>query len=147
MQETQGEGHVMTCSECGWLTCIHHKVKLHEGMSCEEYDYSRAPVKFDKKTKPCPNCGMGIERSGGCDYMRCRKRAGGCGAEFCWLCFALFTGQDGIRSLGNSQYTATCKHFRPEGETRSNRRVARRLRALTDATLIAMDREMAARRD
>jgi ariadne-1 len=37
-------------------------------------------------TKRCPNCRAAIEKNGGCMHMTCRKNAGGCGHEFCWLC-------------------------------------------------------------
>lgn len=33
-------------------------------------------------TKPCPGCGVRIEKNGGCDYMQCPL----CKTEFCWLC-------------------------------------------------------------
>jgi len=37
-------------------------------------------------TKRCPTCRSPIEKNGGCMHMTCRKNAGGCGFEFCWLC-------------------------------------------------------------
>jgi len=37
-------------------------------------------------TKKCPACRSAIEKNGGCMHMTCRKEAGGCGFEFCWLC-------------------------------------------------------------
>lgn len=36
-------------------------------------------------TKKCPQCHAAIEKNGGCMHMTCRKNAGGCGFEFCWL--------------------------------------------------------------
>lgn len=33
-------------------------------------------------TKPCPHCGVRIEKNGGCDYIQCTQ----CGYEFCWEC-------------------------------------------------------------
>jgi len=38
------------------------------------------------KTKRCPKCHVNIEKNQGCNHMTCRKNAGGCGHEFCWLC-------------------------------------------------------------
>lgn len=42
-------------------------------------------------TKKCPNCHAAIEKNGGCMHMTCRKNAGGCGYEFCWLvhCYSI----------------------------------------------------------
>lgn len=39
-------------------------------------------------TKQCPKCKKFIEKNQGCDHMTCRTTAGGCGHEFCWICFA-----------------------------------------------------------
>ncbi len=35
-------------------------------------------------TKPCPRCGVGIQKDRGCNHMTCT--AAGCAAEFCWIC-------------------------------------------------------------
>ncbi len=37
-------------------------------------------------TKKCPACKKFIEKNQGCNHMTCRKEAGGCGYEFCWIC-------------------------------------------------------------
>lgn len=37
-------------------------------------------------TKQCPSCHKYIEKNQGCNHMTCRKEAGGCGYEFCWIC-------------------------------------------------------------
>ena len=34
-----------------------------------------------KKFKQCPHCEFWVERSEGCDHMRCR-----CGKDFCYKC-------------------------------------------------------------
>lgn len=41
---------------------------------------------LSENTKTCPECGKHIEKNGGCMHMTCQRFAGGCGAEFCWLC-------------------------------------------------------------
>ena len=37
-------------------------------------------------TKQCPSCKKFIEKNQGCNHMTCRREAGGCGYEFCWIC-------------------------------------------------------------
>jgi len=37
-------------------------------------------------TKQCPNCGIGIQKNGGCPHMNCQK----CKHEFCWNCMGSF---------------------------------------------------------
>jgi hypothetical protein len=32
-------------------------------------------------TKPCPKCGVRIEKNGGCIHMTCRREIGGCSYE------------------------------------------------------------------
>ncbi len=45
-------------------------------------------------TKQCPKCKKFIEKNQGCNHMTCRKEAGGCGHEFCWICFADWKGHN-----------------------------------------------------
>lgn len=35
-----------------------------------------------KNSKPCPRCGVNIEKNGGCNYVQCSS----CNMGFCWLC-------------------------------------------------------------
>ena len=42
-------------------------------------------------TKQCPTCRKPIEKNQGCNHMTCRREAGGCGNEFCWLCLGPWT--------------------------------------------------------
>lgn len=87
-------------------------------MSCDEYD--AAGRESDEvgllqqlnssAVRRCPKCRHGIEKNGGCDHITCRKEAGGCGAEFCWLCLADYNGPAGIRAVGNSAHASTCQY-------------------------------------
>lgn len=111
-------GMWMRCSSCRLQTCLHHECPLHEGMSCDEYD--AAGRESDEvgllqqlnssAVRRCPKCRHGIEKNGGCDHITCRKEAGGCGAEFCWLCLADYNGPAGIRAVGNSAHASTCQY-------------------------------------
>jgi ariadne-1 len=85
---------------CGYTFCFKCIKEGHRPCSCEMVEV------WDKKnnsesenvkwitanTKQCPGCKKFIEKNQGCNHMTCRKEAGGCGHEFCWLCFADWKG-------------------------------------------------------
>lgn len=75
--------------ECQSRFCTAHKDgNLHEGETCEEYEYRRSGQKekdekaqeeasakaITKLAKKCPgkNCGWQIEKNEGCDHMTCK---------------------------------------------------------------------------
>ena len=80
--------------ECGASFCFSCTKEAHRPCQCEMIDV------WDKKnnseaenvkwlmvnTKKCPNCKKFIEKNQGCNHMTCRKEAGGCSYEFCWIC-------------------------------------------------------------
>lgn len=41
-------------------------------------------------TKKCPKCGTGYAKQRGCMHMTCYKEYGGCGHDWCWVCFGDF---------------------------------------------------------
>lgn len=73
-----------TCTSCG---------QSHRGMSCAEHKYAASwdDEKFEKVKgqlgiKDCPRCGTSIQKSEGCNHMKC----GRCGAHICWVCLETF---------------------------------------------------------
>jgi len=68
----------------------------HRPVNCEMFQTWGKKLKSESQnvkwiqanTKECPRCRKFIEKNQGCNHMTCRKEAGGCGHEFCWLCFA-----------------------------------------------------------
>ena len=59
-------------------------------MSCKEYqvnsredenDHAFMKMAKGKKFKQCSKCKFWVEKSEGCDHMRCR-----CGKDFCYKC-------------------------------------------------------------
>ena len=56
-------------------------------------------------TKQCPSCHKFIEKNQGCNHMTCRKNAGGCGYEFCWICLGEW------KTHGGSYYK--CEKYNP----------------------------------
>lgn len=76
---------VFYCASCHFKMCIKHQAKWHDDETCEQYDYrvsgqrdkdeEKASAELlEKATKKCPgkNCGWRIEKSEGCDHMRCK---------------------------------------------------------------------------
>ena len=59
------------------------------------------PHNDDRGYKPCPQCQMGIEKTGGCLHVTCHQ----CDCHFCWRC--------GSFNRGSRQYTCgtgSCRH-------------------------------------
>ncbi|KAH0791995.1 IBR domain containing protein [Histomonas meleagridis] len=84
--------NVATCT-CGQRVCWKCGEEAHAPLSCENLirwrEINQDAVQGEwiyKNTKPCPKCKSRIEKNGGCNHMTCRKEAGGCGYEFCWIC-------------------------------------------------------------
>lgn len=85
---------------CGSTFCFKCSKEGHRPCQCDMIDA------WDKKnqsesenvkwlqanTKQCPKCKKYIEKNQGCDHMTCRTTAGGCGHEFCWICFGDWKG-------------------------------------------------------
>merc|ERR1711939_149716 len=109
----------MTCAHCRARTCYTHRTEWHEGKTCAQYDKDKAQSEeaelvhlLEATTKRCPGCNTAIEKNDGCDHMTCKKSAGGCGFEFCWLCGADYNGPSGIRAVGNAAHKSTCTWYR-----------------------------------
>jgi IBR domain/IBR domain, a half RING-finger domain len=88
------------CSECG--TEIHFACGLerHDGRSCEDVSESSQvrqwalgrPIeggssRASPRAQPCPFCSCWIEKSKGCNDIRC----GNCHRRFCWICLEPMT--------------------------------------------------------
>jgi hypothetical protein len=87
-KEDAGSGIVQcTCNRCYCIQCGNFE---HPGSLCPPP--SETLKWLEAHSKPCPNCGHAIEKSAGCNHMTCSRRAGGCGHQFCWLCFTQWGG-------------------------------------------------------
>ncbi|EGG21134.1 ariadne-like ubiquitin ligase [Cavenderia fasciculata] len=86
----------VTC-KCGFQYCFNcNDFEIGDHMPCpcsqvdrwlqKASDESENVTWMLANTKKCPECRSPIEKNGGCMHMTCRKNAGGCGFEFCWLC-------------------------------------------------------------
>jgi ariadne-1 len=93
------------CS-CGHSFCFKCLGVSHKPCTCEmisKWDIhgneSKDAEWIVQSTKQCPNCKKYIQKNQGCNHMTCRREAGGCTYEFCWLC------------LGNWRTHSTCNQF------------------------------------
>lgn len=102
---TERVNHV-ECSECALHFCVLCKGEYHGDEPCmlpmepgssrvlSHYAVNMSLSKFDNEsaatiretTKPCPQCGTPIEKSGGCMHMECPLAR--CKFSWCWICVA-----------------------------------------------------------
>lgn len=82
-----------TCAKCLTVTCTFCHAP-HEGKTCAEYKDEvsggyQATQKLKKELgiKDCPRCMTPLEKTEGCNHMKCR----GCGAHLCWVCLEVFS--------------------------------------------------------
>lgn len=82
----------MKCHSCSYEQCLHHKTEWHHGENCRQYDArlqyqagkqnheqeERETARFMAQQqastvwKKCPKCQVLIEKTDGCDQMKCR---------------------------------------------------------------------------
>ena len=92
--ELPGHGMVEIKCRCGLSFCFKCLRESHRPCDCDMKKAWEEKNKADsEKTKliivnikQCPNCLIYISKNQGCNHMTCRKEAGGCGYEFCWVC-------------------------------------------------------------
>lgn len=99
--------------QCGFVFCFSCLEESHIPCDCE---MTKQWLEFTKdkgsgedfiwirdNTKKCPKCSTPIEKNQGCNHMTCRRSAGGCGYEFCWVCMKSWNSHT-ITGI-NSYYT------------------------------------------
>ncbi len=77
---------VFKCPKCLKSYCFKCKSLPHENSSCEENKDKIVDSKFhdlakNNNYKQCEKCNYWIEKSQGCNHMKCK-----CGHEFCYVC-------------------------------------------------------------
>ncbi|KAK7058798.1 hypothetical protein VNI00_001422 [Paramarasmius palmivorus] len=87
-------GDTLQCPNCLVRICTLCDVEYHDGLSCAVYkDIQSGGMELHKKwreengVKACPNCGMDIMKSDGCNHMTCTV----CKSHICWTCLKLCT--------------------------------------------------------
>ena len=80
VHNNETDGRVFCCVTCGFLVCTIHDEPFHKDETCAEYDermkrfsqHNEASQKeVERISKPCPGCGIPIERIDGCDLVTC----------------------------------------------------------------------------
>ncbi|XP_045199868.2 uncharacterized protein LOC123554058 [Mercenaria mercenaria] len=87
-------GGMFVCPMCRMKICTSCHALYHEGLTCAMYKMAKkegdSVLEWHKEDplhrRMCPNCGFGIEKTGGCDHMECTL----CKANICWKCMAYF---------------------------------------------------------
>jgi len=141
-------GSVMTCDKCSFKTCVRHKLPWHEGMTCEEFDGDESQIEQEEATakllaklasKICPTCKQGVDRSAGCDHLRCmflprslndkppNHYIGRCGGEWCFECMASW---ENILRIGATAHAATCPNHPNRVQLRADQKLANEARIL-----------------
>uniref|UniRef100_H3GFH7 RBR-type E3 ubiquitin transferase n=2 Tax=Phytophthora ramorum TaxID=164328 RepID=H3GFH7_PHYRM len=78
------------CEACEREFCFVHS-SAHQGRTCAEYDKKMIAVEklnnalISKISKPCPGCQNNVEKTGGCNQMKCVV----CSTSFCWICLKI----------------------------------------------------------
>ena len=133
-------GGAVVCHGCTHRVCPRCDVRwadrllpgreeTHEGRSCADVARLRASLvvltPHDMQAqgiKPCPRCGQGIAKDGGCAVMTCGQHThaagglhGGCGFVFCWECGEDNGPASNIVRQGHQFHLATCPYFRAVG--------------------------------
>ncbi|ETO06363.1 hypothetical protein RFI_31032 [Reticulomyxa filosa] len=78
---------LMACEQCNTQYCFYHSAAHPIEERCEAYESrmlkeDKLNQEVTKNAKGCPRCKYLIEKSGGCNHMKCIK----CSCSFCWLC-------------------------------------------------------------
>jgi len=135
------EDHMAECDTCGFVFCSLCRDVFHPEKGClspeerlevlerrqkgmrasgEEYVRARMNLANEKlnlewlqsESKSCPNCKMAIQKTEGCNKMKCST----CQTSFCWLCMVEIWGYD---HFGHGR----CAMFDEEEIERWNRRM------------------------
>ncbi|KAF8621904.1 hypothetical protein AX15_007400 [Amanita polypyramis BW_CC] len=82
-----------TCPSCALDLCTACHKPAHPGLTCaerqaqdpSENDILNAQWASTNGAKKCPTCSVWIQKTDGCNHVRCR-----CGAHMCWICGRAF---------------------------------------------------------
>ncbi|KAF2790040.1 hypothetical protein K505DRAFT_194700, partial [Melanomma pulvis-pyrius CBS 109.77] len=89
-KKAEGQKKKIACPYCKYELCIDCNRPWHGKSNCDnnkkvEDEKSEEAIK-SLGAKPCPMCGIKIEKAGGCSHMRCDL----CRHNFCWECLVAY---------------------------------------------------------
>lgn len=112
----EDEDRMASCEVCGFVFCGKCRCVYHPGTPCADRDDQMWALEqrargtgrsaelaqaelltlrhLQKMTRNCPRCTSAIEKTEGCNKMKCRN----CGVLFCWKCNKEITGYDHFAS-------------------------------------------------
>jgi hypothetical protein len=82
----------MRCAACDTDACFMCGGVWHEAITCAEASSVQLMAFLEESgaeldIKSCPSCLEGIQRTDGCNFIRCPR----CQHEFCWICMQPYT--------------------------------------------------------
>ena len=105
LYRTSKDPSVSTCPSCTLSLCTACHYPDHPDLTCDqrraqnpvEHDVLNGQWATSHGAKKCPVCQIYIQKTEGCNHVKCR-----CGAHMCWLCERSFgTGNETYRHLRN----------------------------------------------
>ena len=77
------------CTSCKTSFCFGCRQEPHVPAQCGDFEtwqkiFGSSEFWVAKHSKPCPRCGVPIEKNQGCNHIRCSQ----CQFDFCWICLA-----------------------------------------------------------
>lgn len=77
------------CNSCKTSFCFGCRQEPHIPAQCSDFEkwqkiFGSSEFWVAKHSKPCPQCGVPIEKNQGCNHIQCSQ----CQFDFCWICLA-----------------------------------------------------------
>jgi hypothetical protein len=79
------DGNIFNCRACKARYCLSYEVPFHEKQTCEDYQAAAERRNEDEKrsldtvkqvSRPCPGCGINLDKFAGCDHVTCERIPG-----------------------------------------------------------------------
>ncbi|KAH7386802.1 hypothetical protein DE146DRAFT_701791, partial [Phaeosphaeria sp. MPI-PUGE-AT-0046c] len=111
--------NLIACPYCDYEVCLACNRPWHPKTDCnkvkEQEDKASLEQIKNLGAKPCPRCGVNIEKNGGCDHMTCHC----CRHNFCWQCLVTYDGRPHLDGCihGTRNVGAEIDNWAPDNAT------------------------------